>query len=249
VGLLGGSPAAAGYLTDPGFPPHFLNRQRVEALGVQLKESQESDSKTHIADRGLKVLQALGAEVPNVGRPELVIGADAEARIDTFLEDHGIRVGGSIVALHPSARESARRWPRKCFAELSRLLAAETGSTIIWIGGAKDASLIADIVRRSWMDSIAFVGRPLDELPALLRRASLFVGNDSGPMHVAGAVGTPLVGIFGPGDPGRLLPRGAGSIAVGRSAGDGQEVGDVTRIPVDEVLEAARTVLARAERR
>jgi heptosyltransferase-1 len=240
--LLGGAEASAGYLVDRGFPPHFLNRQRIEAAGVGLARHIEAGGETHIADRGLRVLDAMGAEVPAEGRPEVVVSREAQARTAAFLRSAGL-AGKRFAVLHPGAGEERRRWPAERFAELARLLRDELGLATVWTGPRAEIGPIAEARFRSSPSSAIFVDRTLDELAALLRNAALFVGNDSGPMHLAGAARTPLVGIFGPGDPARLLPRNTNARAVGRRAGDPDRP-DVTHVSVDEAMEGIRKALA-----
>ena len=237
VAVLAGAKASAGYLMDTGFPPHHLNRQSVEGLGVALEPVPDIGPETHIADRGLRVLEALGAEVAGAAQAKLVLDPGSVSRIESRLASEGILPSGPFAVLHPSAGEHARRWPRGRFVELARRLRLEEGLGVAWIGGKPDARLLRRIRAHLGEPSVVLTGRRLDELSVLVRRAALFVGNDSGPMHLAGAVGTPLVGIFGPGDPARLLPRGGPAAAVRAPS---RLVADVS---VDEVLSAVRQVL------
>jgi ADP-heptose:LPS heptosyltransferase len=126
--------------------------------------------------------------------------------------------------------------------ELSRRLAEEAGLGIVWVGGRGDGELLRYVRSRSRPGAVAAAGLSLEGLAALLGRASVFVGNDSGPMHLAGAAGTALVGIFGPGDPSRLLPRSRRAEAVRGLDGRGRP--DVRQVSVEEVLGAVRRVLA-----
>jgi len=75
IALLGHGRAAAGYLVDRNLVPHFLKPQRVESCGLPLAKPVDIDAATHIADRGIAVLRALGAPVPEQGRPRVVVGA------------------------------------------------------------------------------------------------------------------------------------------------------------------------------
>lgn len=241
--ILGSAGASAGYLVDRGFPPHFLNPQRIESVGVRLPQNIDVPPGCHVADRGLKVLEALGAEVPGKGNPDVVVDDAARAHVGLFLKGAGI-AGRPFAVIHPSAGERSRRWPLERFVELARRLSEDMGLPVIWIGGASDAGIVSRARRASRGPSAAFSGRPAAELLALMQRASLFVGNDSGPMHVAGAVGTPLVGMFGPGDPARLLPRSRNARALG---GPGK-VG-LAAVTVEAAVEAARQVVAIGRRR
>ncbi len=239
IAILGGGRAAAGYLFDRGFPPSFLNPHEIDALGLRLPRTVEVPPDCHIADRGLRGLAAFGAEVPDKGEPELVLSEAAQERVERFLAAAGI-VDAPLALLHPSAGERGRRWPLDRFAEVARRLSRD-GLRIVWTGTSTEHALVARALSLCGAWTFAFVGRPTDELAALIARAALFVGNDSGPMHIAGALGIPLVGVFGTGDPARLLPRNPDARAVG-----GPHVpGGVGAVTVDEVMEAARQVLGR----
>jgi ADP-heptose:LPS heptosyltransferase len=104
LALLGRGRAAAGYLVDHNLAPHFLKPQRVESCGIQLAKPEQIDATMHIADRGVAVLRALGAPVPEQGCPSVVVSEEARRRVATFLggDDSGLR---RFAALHPSAGE------------------------------------------------------------------------------------------------------------------------------------------------
>jgi ADP-heptose:LPS heptosyltransferase len=109
---------------------------------------------------------------------------------------------------------AAKRWPAVRYAELGRRLAETLGASIVVVGGPDDAPLTAAVVRE--LADLAgergaavwdLGGRTtLGALGAILRRCDLFVGNDSAPMHLAAAVGCPVVGLFGPTNPAMYAP-------------------------------------------
>jgi len=113
-------------------------------------------------------------------------------------------------ALHPFASKENRCVPLPVWIALSRLL-VERGLTILWIGTGRElAALRASTNDNAWR----FVDRDSDgtlaDTAAALAAATLFVGHDSGPLHVAGAFGVPVVGVFTPGEPLRTFPQGVG---------------------------------------
>lgn len=244
--LLSGADAVAGYLIDRDFPPHFLNKHRIEGVGICLVDMPEVGRETHIADRGLKVLAALGARVPVEGRPELAVDVDAQAVVEARLAAQGILGRGPFAVLHPSAREAERRWPAERFVAVARHLSDDLGLRTVWVGGLRDKRLVMNLQAMLQRGSVAMVGRPLDEVMVTLRKAALFVCDESGPMHMAGALGTPLVAIFGPNDPPRLLPRNANAVAVGGWVGGADEpmaTCDVSEVGVNDVMDAVRNVV------
>jgi lipopolysaccharide heptosyltransferase II len=118
---------------------------------------------------------------------------------------------------NPGMRLSAKRWPAERFVTLIRRILDETALRVILVGGAEDQPL-AESIREGVSGGsrvISLAGAlSFDQLGALLQRASLFVGNDTGAMHLAVAVGTPTVGIFGPSDPRQYGPYGSPHRAV-----------------------------------
>lgn len=105
-----------------------------------------------------------------------------------------------IVALHPGASETKRRWPVEKFAELSKALSLR-GYDVVVTGSKSERPLCEEIPGLNLAGELE-----IGELAALLRRcAACFVG-DTGPMHIAGAVGLPIVALYGPSDPVRTVP-------------------------------------------
>ena len=163
----------------------------------------QSDPQRHTVDVNLDSLRALGFEpVAADRRVILVPGAKAEERVEGLLVQSGL-VAGSFVHVHPASRWAFKCWPAARVAALCDALAAK-GLPIVMTSApdANEKALVADV--RAARDKGAaaafdFAGQlSLKELAALTARARLFVGVDSAPMHVAAAMSTPVVGIFGP---------------------------------------------------
>lgn len=157
-----------------------------------------------------------GAEV---GAGELAphqVGEHDHARVDELLGAHGIDPRDGFAVLNPNAGELnfERRWPQPSFARLAQRLAREDGLPVILIGsrGERDyTEQVAAAARESGLREPLNLAGDLStgELAALLSRCSVFVSNDSGPMHLAAALGTPTVGLFGPETPLLYGPLGA----------------------------------------
>lgn len=149
-----------------------------------------------------------------------------------------------IVALGPTANWSPKVWPPARFAALFRALAEGPlpGAVAVVLGGPGMAErALATHVLERLPGAIDLCGAlSLAEAAACLRRARLFVGNDSGLMHLAAAAGTSTVGLFGPTDSAVYAPMGRSAIAV--CAADG---GAMENLPLDKVIEAACDLLAR----
>jgi heptosyltransferase-2 len=145
----------------------------------------------HEVDR----LLALADVAPAGARPSLCLTADDRAVAADFLRDHAI--AEPFVALAPGSIWGTKRWPY--YGELARRLAEQEG--VVMVGGPEDAGLAAEIaagVKRASGRVASGCGRlTLRQSAEVIRRAAVLVTNDSAPLHVAQAVGTPTVAIFG----------------------------------------------------
>ena len=130
--------------------------------------------------------------------PELVVPA---ADVTAWRARNGRATDSSpIVALAPGAVGPGKRWPTEHFAELARQL-AQDGATIWILGGPQEKSLAAEIIRHAGDRAHDLTGHDLRNAILALKAADIAVSNDSGLMHIAAAIGTPTVAIFGPTDP------------------------------------------------
>jgi heptosyltransferase III len=139
---------------------------------------------------------------------------EADTRVDAWMRQQGLDQTHPMVVVHVSAGNAFRRWPLSSFAELAlRLTATAPDRRIILTSGPSEAAAAAEVVRsvRERRPETPEVVRTcgdmsLDELHALVGRARLYVGGDSGPLHVASTTGTPIVGLYGPTLPVRSAP-------------------------------------------
>lgn len=151
----------------------------------------------HVVDQYLCLLEPLGV---SDRRAVFQIPSDhvAERRIDGFLAEHGLGREERLVALNPGAGRPEKRWPLSHFRALAERLAAEAGARIILLWGPDEGILVRQIADGSPVRPILGPPTSLPELAALLRRCALMVGSDTGPLHLAAAVGTPALGLYGP---------------------------------------------------
>lgn len=130
---------------------------------------------------------------------------------------HAAYAGRGFVALGPGAKFPGKRWPADRFADIARRLtapgAALAGAPILVLGSAAEAALGQRIAAACGGRALAG-GLDLLASAALLARAGVFIGNDSGLMHLAAAAGAPTLGLFGPSDEARYAPFGANGLAV-----------------------------------
>lgn len=142
--------------------------------------------------RYLEVVSLVGA-CPTRLEPRLqVVPADLQESVDVVAEADG----QPIAVIHPAASDPRRRWPARKFAEVASDLANE-GARVLVVGVPSDARLVADVVQASRGEAQDLCGRlSLRGLAGLLSRSTVCVSNDSGPLHLAAAVGAATVGIF-----------------------------------------------------
>ena len=137
---------------------------------------------------------------------EMAVSAEAIATIDRRLAAAGVSAEDSLVLLHVSAGNPFRRWPESSFAELAAgLSAGAPGRWVFVTSGPSDhaaaARVVADAKQRASASAARIVdaeGWSLEELRAAVDRAALFIGGDSGPLHIAATSRVPIVGLYGP---------------------------------------------------
>jgi len=162
-------------------------------------------------------LLALGGIEPDPGPPRLAIPPAAEAAAARERERHQLGGAPGPVLLAPGAAFGPTKlWPAERFALLADAL-LDRGHRAALAIGPSERELGMLIARRA-RHRLPILGAELHtgELAALLAQARLLIGNDSGPAHLAAAVGTPSVVFYGPTDPGRTAPSGAPSLALDR---------------------------------
>jgi heptosyltransferase-2/heptosyltransferase-3 len=116
--------------------------------------------------------------------------------------------GAPLVVLHPGTGGPAKLWfPERWAAVADAIQAA--GARLVLTGGPDEQALVAEVAAHMRSDALSLAGQTsVGQLAALLRRAALVLGVDSGPMHLAAAQGTPTLHLYGPGDAGRFGPWG-----------------------------------------
>lgn len=224
----------------------------------------QSNPQRYTVDTNLDSLRAFGLEPLDADkRVILVPGAAAEARVEALLAMHGLQAGG-FIHIHPTSRWLFKCWPAERVAALVHELTAR-GWPVVFTAApdAKERAMMVDIVARlgvlpapTFAPTVDFSGQlSLKELAALTACARLFVGVDSAPMHMAAAMGTPTVAIFGPsGDrewgPWRVVHRVVASAVhpcrpCGRAGCNDSKVSEcLTTLPLAQVLAACEELLA-----
>jgi heptosyltransferase II len=184
--LCAGIPRRIGFTTSAG---KYLFTDRVRY-----------DPARHEVDRNLALLGVSGIEARGERRPVLPRSVADEAEVDRLINDAGIAGSGSpLVALAPGSVWYTKRWPARHFAALAQGLSRHN-CRVVLVGGAADRELCEGVAAActEGLPAVNMAGRlSLRASAELLRRCSLVVTNDSAPLHLAGAVGTPTFAIFG----------------------------------------------------
>ena len=181
------------------------------------------EGEKHEREYNLDLLKLIGVE-PEDGELFVPVRPEQEGRVEQFLRQRG--AGGMekpLVVLHPGASCLSKRWPAERFARVGDRLAAR-GARVAVLTGPGEEPQGLEVLRQMREPAIEMLGAfGLGETAALLKRARLLVSNDSGPVHIACAVGTPAVSIFGRWggglSPVRWGPTGRGSIALHHDIG------------------------------
>jgi lipopolysaccharide heptosyltransferase II len=191
--------------------------------GGLLTQKTVFDAQKHEVDRYLSLVISLGVEPAGLFtemqlNPREQGYASHLLRTNDVGEDDlliGILVGGGK---NPGTSMPTKRWPPAKFARLADSLTREYEAKVVLVGGPGDEDAVNQVASEMESPAINLVGKTtFKQLAAVLKRCRLFVGGDSGPLHIAAAVGTPTVGIFGPSDPRLVAPRGGNHLAVWRN--------------------------------
>ncbi len=211
----------------------------------------------HEVDYNFELLERAGFDTSKAGRLPYMVTTDNDRRlVDSVLKDSG--VGESIIAVHAGASCPSKRWPSERFAAVADILSEKYRSDIVLVGGDETAEFSEQVLFKMKRKAADLTGMLLvGELAELLSRCRLFISNDSGPVHVAVAVGTPVIAIFGRKDPGlspkRWGPLGEKDVVLHKDVGCEiclahlceKDFACLKAITVEEVVEAAGGILRR----
>lgn len=158
-------------------------------------------ARPHQAEVCLQLLEHLGIPAIRSGQFLKLSSEDEEYSVN-FLKEHKIEADDLVVGIHAGSRVASRTWGQDRFRQVAERLAGQFGAKVIWFADPTDSS--GGTLGRN----IVFASFPLREFLAVLARCSFVVCNDSGPMHMAGALGVPVVAIFGSTFPEWFCPLG-----------------------------------------
>ncbi|HKS77182.1 MAG TPA: glycosyltransferase family 9 protein [Terriglobales bacterium] len=230
-----------------GAPLIYGARQPRENVASMFYSRQVMVRGTHVVEQNLSLAEAVAGMSLAMPSPEFPHDKAAEDESVHRLHDHDIT---RFVLINPGAGWGAKQWPAERYGYVAKRLAEEEGlRTLINFGpGEQDLMRAAEAASGGAAEGIAC---SLSQLIALTRRASLFIGGDTGPMHLAAGLNVPVVALFGPTDPARNGPFGTLNIVL-RSPSSltnhsriSEPDSGLLKVTSDDVVTAARQLLRR----
>lgn len=199
----------------------------------------------HVIEQDIELASAIAGDALSYATPLLPVSPTAEAWAEAQLTHAN---GRPIALLTPGAGWGAKRWPPERYAAVAKGLAASGMQVLVNSGPGEE--LLAAVIAECSGGAARPVAASVNELIALTRHTDLCIGGDTGPLHLACALGRPVVGIYGPTDPSRNGPYGTRFTVLrsplsrrDHSRRAEPEAGLLT-ITADDVLRAAETLLA-----
>jgi lipopolysaccharide heptosyltransferase II len=177
----------------------------------------------HEAEYSLDILRSIGldAELSPLMVP---VAKDSEENIDSLLYENGLGKGERFIVFHPGASCASKMWPLENFAKAADILADKFDARSVLVSSPEYIRVgqrVKDLMKKT---PVFLCGKiSLKDLAALFKKTSLFISNDSGPVHIAAAMGTPVISIFGRNEkglsPARWRPLGDKSVVLHRDVG------------------------------
>ncbi len=209
----------------------------------------------HEVDSALEAVAVIGCRVDDK-QSEVSVTEAGERFAVRFFRDARVSVNRPVVVMHPGARQAYVRWKKEGFAEVADTLIREYEAAVIFTGSDGERRLVEEIISLMAQKAVSAAGIRLTETVSLIKRCSLYVGNVTGPMHIAAALEVPVVAIFGcahPLDSCQVWgPRGPKAAIVTSAihcpschpTDCRRQYACMQAITADEVLSAARRLLA-----
>lgn len=170
----------------------------------------------HAVDKNMSFARYLGID-PLEQDYQLVVGTREREIARSFLENNGVGASDAVVYMNPCGRWSTKLWNVESWGRVCRFLAERPGLRLVLAGAPDDVPYLQSVNEHSGSMCLISAGKlNLAESAALIERSSVYLGVDSGPMHIASFVGTPAVALFGPTDPDKVGPYGCGHVVVRR---------------------------------
>lgn len=146
--------------------------------------------------------------------PEIPISEQSKNYLRFFLKEKGFQEKDFLVGIHPGGYYPSQRWPVERFSELTNEIIQRYRVKVVVIGSQDEEALVEQMIGFMKEEVVKVVGLALDKLASLISLMDLFIGNNSGPLHIACAVGTPTISTMGPTDPVLWWPSGTKHIVI-----------------------------------
>jgi len=178
------------------------------------KKVEPREGEIPVVDRYLELIEAVGAEVNEV-KFDIEVNENEKDRVDKLLGSLPSSQQKKLVGINPFTSWSSKNWPKEKYAKLAERLVRELDLQVLFTGGSGDREGIDNILEMMEEPAYNLAGKTsLKELAELYSRIDIFVGGDTGPMHLAVAQEVPVVAIMGPTTPERNGPYGEGHVVI-----------------------------------
>ncbi len=237
-------PALAAFLSGARLRIGFHNFGRELLFNLTGPEMGGSFSMTEHLDHLLKCISPQAY----LYDPELIL-SEAEIKWgEEYLNNRGIKGNDLIIAVHPGGYYPSQRWPLNNFRELAEQICLKTKAKVLFLSDEDESSSVK-ILKQTYLDKITLINKlSLKQFMAVLHHCRLLICNNSGPLHIAAALGVPTVSAMGPTDPVLWWPRGEANMVIRKSD---QELADlhlkrensIDAISVNEMMAAVEDQL------
>jgi ADP-heptose:LPS heptosyltransferase len=222
-----------------GAPQRLYSRRRNRSLdflaNFQPRPDRESTT-AHLVDRYLELLKPLGIQNPS-RTPVLSTTTADDAAVEAMLKKEKAQSGQLLVGIFPGAGHATRVWPLEKFAEVADHLIRNDRVRVVVFAGPEERAAVPKMRSLFPAGTIFFDRLTIPQLASAQARLTLFISNDTGPAHIAGAVGTPVIVILDRPDPNCFTPIGPETRFVGATP--------ISQIRVADVYRLAHELLAR----
>ena len=176
-------------------------------IGTKHWGIRHTDSNRHAVTRYLEVLQGQGVDTTHA-HPHLQLTQAERTAAHHFLPKTDLKSKRLLIGIHPGGNWEYKLWDGKNYADVASILAKKRNATILLFGGPNERHLQTRVAEMMDVPPILVQTDDLRHLAALISVCDVYIGNDTGPMHIAAAVGTPVVALFGSTNPIRSGPYG-----------------------------------------
>ena len=184
--------------------------ENVKGWGFLFNVKAEPSEEKHKIEGNIGLVEAMGLKVRS--KKLMVWVSDADRRFSQeFFANHEISEKDLLIGLHPGSKPqlACKRWSKSGFAQVGDILTQRYGAKILIVGGPDELNLCKEVAAQMKLKPVIAAGNGrLGQTASLIERCDLFISNDSGPMHIAAAMDTAVVAIFGPTDPRKTAPYG-----------------------------------------